>query len=287
MIAKIKYELRKSLHKNKIGTPESLIQMFRERLLECLEENITGIYLTGSYAIDDFDPKLSDLDFVVLLKRDLDKGDLELLRNVHREIEDIVVQPNLNGIYLAESSVGGSAKDIATLVEYHVGQLRTLSNKSSYYAINPIMWAELALHGITIHGKASKELFLKADWRKISDYMHDNINSYWQIWLAKSGNIFHLYYYLTLIRRNENAWCVCGVARQLYTLKENKITSKKGACEYWKKIVPERFHPILIDALNYRSGVDSRSAWKQKRETMRFLAYSIEKFNEIYAEKYN
>ena len=231
-------------------------------------------------------PNLSDIDFIISIKDPLKAGEIEAIGKLHAEIERETIQPNLNGIYILESQIGQSADKIDRLTYYHEGKLYTVSNQRSYYEINPITWAELKLHGQSFYGQASKSWNISIDWKQVDQYLFDNINSYWKKWLVESENYFHPYFYQTLFRASENAWCVAGVARQLYTLKEQKIASKRYACEYLIERIPEKFHKILMDTINFRLGKTVRYGWLQKKETLLFLQYGIQQFNLIYKEKY-
>ena len=169
---------------------------------------------------------------------------------------------------------------------FHEGALKTDYNKSNYYEVNPITWAELQLHAVVIYGKSTAELGIKLDWAIIDKYLYENINSYWKRWLVESRNYFHAYHFQLLLKPSDNCWCVAGVARQLYTLKEQGIISKRKACEYLIGKVPGKYLNILQDAVNYRKGLQTRRGWKQKKETLAFLKYAIETFNDVYLEKY-
>jgi predicted nucleotidyltransferase len=48
------------------------IYLLRDKLLEHLDTNLHGIYLHGSLALDSFNPEVSDLDIIVLLKESID-----------------------------------------------------------------------------------------------------------------------------------------------------------------------------------------------------------------------
>ncbi len=287
MITKIKREIKKKLKKQSINDPAEIIKLFKQKLLFGLEYSIEGIYIIGSYGLNDFNLELSDIDFIVTLKEELKKSQFDYIRDTHIEIEKHVLQPNLNGIYILSKDLGKDSHGIDHLTYFHEGELNRVSNKSEFYEINPITWVELLLNGITIFGIKKNELNFKINWKEVNSYMYQNINSYWKKWLDKSKNPFHLYYYLTLLRRRENAWCVSGVARQLYTLNEQKITSKRKACEYFKNKVPNEYSRILSDTINFRSNQKSRPSWNQKRDTLKFVEFCINRFNDEYQRKHS
>ena len=282
-------ELQRNFRKNfllKPRDPEWVIAEFRSRIVPALESNIRGMYIIGSFALEDFNPNLSDLDFIVSLEKELTEEEIMRIGQVHTGIEQLVLQPNLNGIYLPEACLGRYSRDIPQLTYFHEGALKTDHNKAQYYEIHPITWAELAGNAVTVFGKSREALGLQVDWADVDAYLHENINSYWKGWMTGSANPRHSYYYSTMFRASENEWCVSGVARQLYTLMEQDIASKRRACEYLLDKVPPGYTSVLRDAVNYRKSLPTRPGWRQKKETQQFLAYCIERFNEVYTGKY-
>lgn len=286
MLKKIKRALRKRFFLKKAQKPDALIEQFRTSLLAQLQENIAGIYLIGSYSLNDLQTSLSDIDFIVALIQDLSVEDLKRLEKIHLEIEQEVLQPNLNGIYIKQEHLGKSAAEIDRLTYFHEGELKTAYHQSTYYEINPISWTELSTSGVPIYGQIPSDSRLNPSWEAVDKYMYENINSYWKKWLVESKNPWHSYYYQTLFKSSDNAWCVSGVARQLYTLLEQDICSKRQACEYFLDKAPVKYLPILKDAIYFRQGKASRISWRQKRDTLAFLAYCISEFNLNYHSKY-
>ncbi|MEO0340240.1 MAG: nucleotidyltransferase domain-containing protein [Bacteroidota bacterium] len=266
--------------------PDLIIRDFKNYLLQKLGSSINGIYIIGSYALNDFNNHLSDIDFIVSIKENFSYEKRLIIDTIHRKIEAAGSQPNLNGIYIKEHLLGKTSLEIDQLTYFHEGVLKTDFNKENYYEITPITWAELKHHRAKVYEAEALEIAIHLEWKKVDQYMFENINTYWKKWLNKSRDVRHPYYYQTLFRVSENAWCVAGVSRQLYSLLEEKITSKRQACEYFLDKVPAAYTAILQDTIHYRKGLKTRSSWVQKRETLAYLEYTIAKFNQIFEEKY-
>ena len=272
----------KSLLRSQSRDPKKIIKEFNHALCEKLKHNLKGIYVIGSLGLDDFNQHLSDIDFIVTIDTALSKKEIREIETIHRKIERKSIQPNLNGIYILERDLGKKSSEIKTLTWFHEGTLYTATNKTNYYEINPITWAEFSLNAITYYGKPPSNYGNFVHWVEINNYMFGNINSYWRKWLIKSKDPLHPYFYLTLFKKETNAWCVAGVARQLFTLKRQEITSKKKACAYFLDKVPDIYKQILIDTINFRNGFPTRPSWQQKRYTLRFMEYCINTFNGYY-----
>ena len=72
-----------------------------ERVREILGDNLIGAYLHGSFAVGDADEH-SDCDFVVVVRRDLDAGEIAALQRLHAAIHDLPHEPwrhRLEGSY--------------------------------------------------------------------------------------------------------------------------------------------------------------------------------------------
>ena len=262
-----------------------VIKLFQAGLLSVLKEDLVGIYIIGSYGLDDFNPDLSDLDFVVITHEPISQDKLNLVRDNHLEIESSYPQPPLSGIYIEKKNLGKTKEEIETISFFNNGALKTTTDPARFFEINPITWIELKINAHTIWGEPAQQLNNPILWEQVYEYLHQNINSYWKKYLVEPRNPSHKYYYDTLLKGSENAWCVAGVARQLYTLREQKITSKKGACLYFLDQTPKRFRKILQDTINFREGRKARPAWRQKKDTLSFIAYCISAFNEAYLKE--
>jgi hypothetical protein len=79
------------------------------------------------------------------------------------------------------------------------------------------------------------------------------MNTYWVSWIDQLENKLEenaISNHIEL-EQIDNAveWCTLGMLRQLYTIKEHNITSKIGAGEYGLKILPERLHELIREAI--------------------------------------
>lgn len=278
--------IRKRFHQGGVVDAKEMINFFHQALIEQLPDKVEGLYIVGSYALNECNPQLSDLDFMVTLKDYPHEETKQQLLQIHRKLEQISIQPNFNGIYARTSDVGKTPEELQQLTYFHEGQLHTVNTSSRFYEINPITWAELTLFGQTVFGTAPSSFNLTVNWTEIAHYMHTNINSYWQNWLSNASNLKHPYFYQLLCRASDNAWCVSGVARQLFTLLTNQITSKRLACVYFLDNAPVKYHQVLNDTIQFREGKPVRMAWQQKTDTLVFMAYCIREFNANYQKMY-
>jgi hypothetical protein len=78
----------------------SKIHQFQESLDRWFPQNPVDIYITGSVALDDFQPDRSDIDFVCAREISWDGDSLIRLQQMHTEIRHRQKKPALDGVYL-------------------------------------------------------------------------------------------------------------------------------------------------------------------------------------------
>ncbi len=259
---------------------DRLINRFKNELYSILKEELAGVYLIGSLALGDHNKKYSDIDFVVLC-RSLDyQKVVKKIAAVHKKL----IQLKLNGIYVTYEQLGKTAKEIKSLLYHHEGRLYFCESRDQLYEINPITWFELKHNAITLQGIKAKELPLHIQCEDLINYICTNANTYWKQWLQKSSNPFHPYYYYTLLSMSGVAWCATGLTRQLYTLKEGKISSKQNACYYGIKEYP-RYSRLFKSIIDYRSGSASKKAFSLKGEMLHFMEFAIEHLDKTLSDR--
>ena len=62
-----------------------VLDHFRSQLQALLDSELMGIYLVGSLALGDFNPRSSDIDFVVVTSTEIDPDRFTALQHVHAQ----------------------------------------------------------------------------------------------------------------------------------------------------------------------------------------------------------
>jgi hypothetical protein len=88
-----------------------------------------------------------------------------------------------------------------------------------------------------------------------------------------------------MLRDEAVSWSVPGVARLHFTIATGDVTSKSGACRYAMDRFPERWHPLLAEALALRNGKSTReqSRLSRRRDVLRFMQLVIDDANALAA----
>lgn len=277
-------------HRIKLPSPaDKIVTEFADIVCRIEQGFIDGIYLTGSICLNDFYPNKSDIDFVVLCKKLPDKNRIAQLKYIHRSISKHYSKPNLSGCYLATESLDTSNPESIKILALNEG---VWSNRT--FEMAPVSLAELKSHSITVHGANASTLPFSISIGTVKNFLHRNINSYWTKWIAQHSKIYGKKSLLFLFPRFTE-WSVLGVARQLYTLNTGKIISKTEAGHYGLTHVPERFHPVIRQALEIRKDDTTypfvktyaiKPSFTRTQQTIECVNYLIDLFNKTYNEQH-
>jgi Domain of unknown function (DUF4111) len=223
-----------------------LLRDLTERLPLLLGRNLVGIYLYGSLTQRAFKPKTSDVDCIVVTRRDLSDAQFRRL-----------------GAWLAESAKSNpwfARLQMSILIR---DQLLIPNSRYSLYQFgelkrdtsdgNPIIWINVLESGVILYGPAPEsfvptigdQIFFDALKRELN-YLREELiekpNSEW-----RDVPFYRAYAVLTL-------------CRILYSLAKGTIVSKPRAARYAMKQVPDNLKKIIVQALDSSRDRGNRSA---------------------------
>jgi hypothetical protein len=236
---------------------------------------LCNVYLVGSIALGEFNPNFSDIDFVTFINRAMTASEVEALQQIHQQLEKRFPRWMMSGSYIQSNDAGKLAHEIQPHPHYHEGILHPEEQNE----VNSVTWWELKNHGIALLGIAPEEFSFTVDWSLLVHTMMENLNTYWAGWASQPARI------ILLMSDWGVQWTVTGVLRQFYTLQENSVTTKIKAAEYALGCLPERWHPLIQDAIDIRKGNSRSTPWfkiARMYEAVRFLKFIIQTCNAIY-----
>lgn len=130
-----------------------------------------GIYITGSAAMDDWQSARSDLDILVVTESALGEGELGALEELHATVSG---RPYRDAVYVPAGALGsrddGNAFPAAVDGVFHRARHRP----------EPVLWATLDRHALTVRGPAAGELNAAPDPEWLRQWNHGNLESYWR-----------------------------------------------------------------------------------------------------------
>lgn len=255
------------------GDVSRVVSRYLQLVDEMLRNRIEGLYLVGSLALDDYHAGQSDIDFVAVSDDPLTAGEMDRLEGVHQTLLADVGRPWFDGIYVTWSDLEHNPEDAGSVPSSHEGRLQ----RSGGFEANPVTWLTLRNHPFPVRGPVPR---MWHDCELLQRWNLNNLNSYW------TGTAAQLETGAARLREEAIpqiiTWCVPGVVRLAYTITTGDVTSKSGACRYALTTYPERWRPIVSEALAIRSGKPLPGpAWSSRIEdTIGFMRQVIDAVNE-------
>ena len=210
---------------------------------------VTGLYLVGSIALDDFSPKRSDIDFVAVIERPLTPPLLDLLEGVHRRLND-GVGPALDGFYIERGALQRSP-DPSSPVSFNLDGI--FHRNGVCFEVNPVTWATLAQKGVVVQGCMPEMLAIHEDAGALREFEMGNLKGYWTDWIRNQRVAWHKADATTAADAIAMSWGVLGVARLCYTLATGAINSKTAA-GLWARTSFPAWANLIDHCLAVRNG---------------------------------
>lgn len=207
-----------------------------------LPDLINAFYVEGSIALDGFNERFSDIDFVAFLNHRVTPTEIENLRNIHKAIEKNYPRWKMSGSYLQLGDLDRFDNKIESCSHYHDGVL----HPNRHFELNSVECWILKNHGIAVCGPEPQELSFTINWDILITEMKKNLNFYWVSWTKQPQKI------IVMLSDWGIQWTVLGVLRQFYSFRENSITTKEKAGEYALTCTPIHWHRIIQEAINIR-----------------------------------
>ncbi len=251
---------------------QPLLQEYTDRLKQELPGKVNAFYLEGSLALGEFNPRLSDIDFLGILESEATPADFADLMPIHKRIEQKYPW-QMSGIYLPARDLGCDKNTVHSFLHYHDGKLKW----ENHFELSAVTWWILKNHGVTVFGPSIESLNITVDMDELLRVQQRNLNTYWASWTTRPGRL------LALTTDWGIQWAVLGISRLFYTIHEQKITSKIKAGEYALGRLPERWHPLIRQAIALRENPERsyyHSRIKRAFDAFYFIQYVIQSCNE-------
>lgn len=242
---------------------EALLNEFTQNTRRIIGDNLVGIYLHGSYVMGCFNPKKSDLDFIIVVNEKMDDAS-------KRAFMDMVTELNERGPAKGiEMSI--VTKDVCKPFVYptpfelhfsvmHLGWYR--DNPEDYIQKMNGTDKDLAAH-FTIIGKRGKCLYGQAIEDVFAEVpQNDYMDAIWDDIAEAPEDIETNTMYITL-----------NLARVLAYKKEQLVLSKKEGGEWAVKNLPQEYQPLICDAL--REYLDGENVTYDLRMAREYAEYMI------------
>jgi len=248
---------------------------------------VTGFYLVGSVALGDFHPRgagrgrlstASDIDFVAVTDRRVapESREMAALAEAHARTVAAFPRPHFDGAVLtwADLAVGPDGCPVVPCAQ------ESRFTPAGRSGLNPVMFCELASHGIAVRGPRPAEVDLWADQNALRTFTLDNLRTYWRPWWQQKRQARPLALAIG-VSAWFPVWAVLGVSRLHHLLATGTMTSKCGAGRYARDAFDPRWQRIIAESLCLRTdGAEGRRSYRnplaRRRDTLAFLDATIE-----------
>jgi hypothetical protein len=220
----------------------ALLAAIASGLPQALAGNLVAVYLYGSLTQRAFDPRVSDVDALVVTRRNLSAREFDRLAKWLTALAGNPWTAQLQLSILRQSTL--LREDSGACLFQH-GQL-TRSGSDG----NPIPWLNALASGRVLYGRPVAEVVppvtvapLAATLVREAAYLRDELADTRSTWRNRPFS---------------RAYAVLTVCRILYTQATGSIASKPVAGRWAQRHLPERWHGLVRAALADR-GPDSRA----------------------------
>lgn len=246
---------------------ETITEAFVKESREILGDNLVGVYLHGSAVMECFNEKKSDIDLLVVINK-------EISDEIKMRYMDMVVRLNADA---PEKGIEMSIvrKEVCKPFVYptpfelhfsitHLGWYTAIS--ADYVAKMKGTDRDLAAHftiiyhrGKCLYGEEIINVFEKVSRKKYFDSILSDIED------AKEDII------------TNPAYIVLNLCRVLAYKREGLILSKKEGGDWGLKDLPEKYHALILQALDEYTAVEVKE-WNEA-DAKEYAQYMLEEIN--------
>jgi hypothetical protein len=234
-----------------------------------LTDNFVGAYLHGSFAIGDFD-RFSDVDFLVVMDKDISDERLLTLETLHRNIFDTQAfwAKHLEGSYIPKSALRDLPPPQRKFVYLNHGHKQLV--RSDHDDSLVVYWT-LREKGVTLAGPNARELVAPVSADALRAEISETMRNWRQQLMADPSKLNNRFY---------QTFAVLSYCRMLQTLETGIIESKRAGAAWAKRHMDSHWHGLIQHALDDRCD-DAAIRVKQKanpedlRMTWDFMACAV------------
>ena len=218
----------------------NLINNIKDKIISSLEDNFIGIYLYGSATAGDFDPNLSDIDLITIIKSDLSKEEFNTLKKMHTQLvtENLDWRDRIEVIYLTLDGLKNFKNKRTEVAKISPGEPFHLKEIGDEYLIN---WYVARQNSIALFGPDPKNIFPEIS---VEEYK-EAIKAQTLLWKDS------LCEYTLKSTRGSLAYAILTLCRALYSKEFGVQTSKIKSAEWTIKKFPQ-WKELISEAIEWR-----------------------------------
>lgn len=245
---------------------QELLNQAKEGYINILKDELVGIYIHGSLAMGCFNPKSSDIDFLVVVREKLDLRTKEEIIGLLLELSEIAPAKGLEMSIILQSELDNLK--YPTPFELHYGDVlkEKYENDPGYMCgddEDPDLVAHITVtinRGFCLYGEPIKKVF-----KPVPELYY----------------IDALIYDLEDVEKNiisEPAYNILNLCRVLQYLEEKRVSSKVEGGQWALKTGPGKFRDIIKSALASYQESKYEIEWGG-RDLVNFAEFMMGKIN--------
>jgi len=238
----------------------SIVLLLLQKSQEILGEDLLAMYLHGSLATGDFKQKDSDIDFIVVLEKEVSKKTVQKLRGMLGEIEqhDPKWSKKLEGSYVPKDWLK-STEPPRTPRPYINGGSLNMYPYGYEWILEKFVIRE---KGIVVTGPPAATFIEPISADNVRRANSKILQRDWEPILSESSRLENYEY---------QAYAVLTMCRCLFLFANNEMTSKPKAVAWTKEKFP-KWKELVEDASNWSSG----QRFDRLNEVKDFIKFTIE-----------
>ncbi|MCC6299723.1 MAG: DUF4111 domain-containing protein [Anaerolineales bacterium] len=230
---------------------------------EVLQDQFVGMYLYGSLASGDFNPEISDIDFLIVTAGFLLQETINELESMHQRIwaSGLKWASKLEGAYIPRSDIRRYDPGLSNCPVINEGKF-IMGGFGSDWVIQRHVIREF---GVVLEGPDPKSLIDPVSPDDIRQAVMADLNEWWFPMLEDPS-------WLREHESNYHGFVVITMCRALHALKHEAIVSKPDAVDWARKELGSQWHPLIEKAVASQYG--GKSGFLD--ETLEFIQFTKE-----------
>ena len=231
-----------------------------------LGEHFVGMYLYGSLSSGDFDPRRSDIDFLVVTAGELPDEMVSELEVMHARItaSGLKWAAKLEGSYIPRDALRRYDPTAAPCPTINEGRFYLAPHGSDWIIQRHIIRED----GIVLAGPAPQTLIDPIPPDDLRGAVLGILREWWAPMLRDPDRLLSSEY---------QAYAVLTMCRVLHTLQYGTIASKPVAARWAQDLLGERWGILIARSLAWQPGVNLDSL----NETLDFIRYTLERSQQL------
>ncbi len=247
---------------------DTVLRDFQARIAAVLEDRFVGMYLSGSLALGDFDPRRSDIDFVVVTESDLGEDHFLSLQAMHARFNagNSPWATEVEAAYIPVSDMPrhDPARSRHPHIQRGATNILEMDQLGSDWTLQRHILRE---HGIVVTGPALGRLIDPVPADDMRRAVIDLMDQWWGSMRNDPA---------PSQRRGYQTYAVLTMCRILYTLEFGAVVSKPIAARWVRDELGEQWSGLIERALAWTKDLQ-QTVDEDAEKSVELIQYTLER----------